>query len=226
VKPIRETDQDDRRPSHLPLIIVIAVVLLIAIGVGLYGLIIHPHDQAQPTPATVTSAASPSASTPTLPSGNPTSMTDPDTFARWVASALFDWDTATMNPATVTDKLMTVADPTGNEAPGLASDIGNYLPDQTTWITLRGYATKQSLQITTVTVPTTWADAKAQATPGELLPGTVAYTISGTRHRDGIWNNQPTTYDAPVTFTEFIACAPSFPECHLLRLSMPDQPLK
>ncbi len=139
---------------------------------------------------------------------------------------LFDWDTATMNPSDVTDKLMALADPTGQESAGLASDIANYLPDQTTWTNLRSKTTTQHLEIDTVTVPGSWADALGQAKPGQMLPGTLAYTVTGTRHRDGAWGDQPVVYTAPITFTMFIACTPTFPECHLLRLSLPDQPLK
>jgi len=220
----RETD-DNRDPLRLPLIIVITVTLLAAVGVGIFGLVIAPHRQAQPAPTTSTGLPSPPESTSSTPNGSPTSMSDPETFARWAASALFDWDTATMNPADVTDKLIVVADPSGDETPGLASDIANYLPDQATWATLRGYATRQWLQIDTVVVPDAWGQAKQQAEPGQILPGTVAYTISGTRHREGVWNTQPTSYTAPATFTLFIVCAPSYPDCHLLRLSLPEQPL-
>lgn len=214
---------DQRHPTRIVWIIVTAVAVLTAVGVGVYGLFFAQHDKPEPTPTTTASTTQPVPK----PTETPTPMTDPERFARWAASALFDWDTATTNRAEAIDRLMAVADPTGEgEGAGLVSDIGNYLPDQATWAKLRTYATRQWLDIETVTVPATWDEAKAQAAPGQLLPGTVAYTITGTRHRDGTWNGQPVTYTAPTAFTLFIACAPSFPECHLLRLSLPDQPLK
>ncbi len=106
------------------------------------------------------------------------------------------------------------------------TDIGNYLPDPATWAKLRTYATRQWLDIETVTVPEAWAAALEQAAPGQILPDTIAYTITGIRHRDGTWNDQPVTYTAPASFTAFVVCAPSYPECHLLRLSLPDEPLE
>jgi hypothetical protein len=140
---------------------------------------------------------------------------------------LFDWDTATMSPSDVAGKLMAVADPAGEgEAAGLASDIGNYLPDAQTWVKLRGCATRQWLDIETAAVPESWGKAVADAAPGQILPGTAAYTVTGTRRREGVWEKEPAAYQDEVSFTVFVACAPSFPECHLLRLSRPDEPLR
>jgi hypothetical protein len=140
---------------------------------------------------------------------------------------LLDWDTATMDPADVTAKLMAAADPSGEgEGAGLASDVANYLPDQATWAKLRGYATRQWIEIESVTVPETWGEAVAGAAPGQILPGTTAHTITGARHREGVWEGQPTSYEGRVAFTVFTTCAPSFPECRLMRLSLPDQPLR
>ncbi len=77
---------------------------------------------------------------------------------------------------------------------------------------------------TRCTTPTKWAEAEAQA-GDELLPGTTALTIHGTRHRSGIWEGEPVSSEHDVAFTVFIVCGPSYPECHLLRLSMLDKPL-
>ena len=220
----RDTNPTNRRPSHI-LLIMMAAMLVAAIGVGVYGLILAPDN----TPESPPSASPPTTTMPppaAPPSSPGSSRKDPEVFARRAATMLFDWDTATMNPSDVTDKLMALADPTGQESAGLASDIANSLPDQTTWTNLRSKTTTQRLEIDTVTVPGSWADVLGQAKPGQMLPGTLAYTVTGTRHRDGTWGDQSVVYTAPITFTMFIACAPTFPECHLLRLSLPDQPLK
>ena len=61
--------------------------------------------------------------------------------------------------------------------PGLASDVAAYLPNRDAWIELRQYATTQHLVIDTSLVPDAWADAVAQAQPGQIAPGTTAVTI-------------------------------------------------
>jgi len=65
-----------------------------------------------------------------------------------------------------------------------------------------------------------------QAQPGQLAEGTVAYTIEGTRHRSGVWNDEPVESAHPVAFTVFIVCKPTYETCHLLRLSELDNPLR
>jgi hypothetical protein len=195
-----------------------------AIGFGVYGLA-HTPD---PTPAapTRTDRPAPTALATSQPSG-PAATTDPERFARWAASALFDWDTATMDPADVTAKLMAAVDPSGEgEGAGLASDVANYLPDQATWARLRGHGTRQWIEIESVEVPDAWGEAVAGAAPGQILPGTTAHTVTATRHREGVWEGEPTSYEGRVAFTVFITCQPSFPECRLMRLSLPDQPLR
>src|SRR5262249_39566717 len=152
--------------------------------------------------------------------------TDPKTYAQAVATALFGWDTASgLTPLDYSAVLLAGADPSGAEANGLASDLRTYLPTQDAWVGLRQYQTKQWLTIDTTVVPDAWAEALAQATPGQILPGTTAYTITGTRHRSGVWNNEAVTSAHPVSFTVFVACRPSFPACHVLRLSQLDNPL-
>lgn len=151
---------------------------------------------------------------------------DPATFARRVALALFAWDSATLvGRADHIEQLVAVADPTGQSTPGLVGDLGNYLPTQDAWIELAQYKTRQWLSIDSVTTPTLWPEAVAQAGPDGLLPGTTAFTIRGVRHRSGVWEGAPVATSHEVAFTVFIVCAPSYPTCHLLRLSLLDKPL-
>ena len=152
---------------------------------------------------------------------------DPETFAQGVASTLFAWDTASgLWPLDYTSAILAVGDPSGDEQAGLASDVAAYLPNRDAWIELRQYATSQHLTIDAAFVPDAWADAVEQAQPGQLASGTVAVTIEGTRHREGVWNGQPVTSQHEVTFTVFVVCAPTYPTCHLLRLSQLDNPLR
>ena len=58
-----------------------------------------------------------------------------------------------------------------------------------------------------------------------LLPGATAYTVTGTRHRTGVWEGQGVTDARPVSFTIFAAC-PDDEDCRLLRLSALDTPLR
>lgn len=150
---------------------------------------------------------------------------DPETFARQVAEALFAWDTSSLITRTDhAEQLIAVADPTGESTPGLASDLNNYLPTPDAWVELARYETRQWLSVDSVTTPSKWAEAEAQA-GDELLPGTTARTIHGTRHRSGVWEGEPVASEHDVAFTIFLVCRPSYPECHLLRLSLLDQPL-
>ena len=150
---------------------------------------------------------------------------DPESFARVVADAIFEWNTATLvGRADHVDQLVAVSDPTGESSSGLVSDLDNYLPTEEAWAELARYETAQWLAIESVVTPTLWDEAEAQA-GNELLPGTTAFTIEGTRHRSGLWENQPVASAHEVAFTVFIVCAPSYAHCRLLRLSMIDDPL-
>ena len=154
-----------------------------------------------------------------------TPVDDPEVFAREVAEALFGWDTASLITRTDhLEQLLAVADPTGESTVALAADLDNYLPTPGAWTDLTRYQTRQWLVITSVTTPSLWSEAEAQA-GGELMPGTTAVTIHGVRYRSGIWENQRVGTSHPVAFTIFIVCAPSHPTCHLLRLSILDEPL-
>ena len=208
------------------------VVVLVLAGVGVYGLLAGPptaNEDAKrgsgPGPA-VTAPSDPApTATPRLPTVR--ASADPETFARNVATALFAWDTASgLWPLDYTSAILTVGDPSGDEQAGLASDVAAYLPTRDAWIELRQYATRQHLTIDTAYVPDAWADAVARAQPGQLAAGTTAVTIEGTRHRAGVWNGQPVTSEHPVAFTVFVVCAPTYPTCHLLRLSQLDNPLR
>lgn len=165
------------------------------------------------------------AATPRLPIVR--ASADPETFARNVATALFAWDTASaFMPLDYTSVVLAVSDPSGAEQAGLASDIATYLPNRDAWIELRHYATAQHLTIDEVIVPDAWDAALEQAQPGQLAEGTIAYTIEGIRHREGVWNDETVTSEHPVAFTVFLVCASTYDTCHLLRLSQLDNPLR
>lgn len=209
----------------------VAVLVLTAIGV--YGLITGPSTSHEPSSdestrpgpvVTVPSDPVPT-QTPRLPMVRPSA--DPETFAGNVATALFSWDTASgFMPLDYTSVILAVGDPSGAEQAGLAADIATYLPSREAWVELRQYATTQRLTIDTIYVPDAWADAVAQAQPGQLADGTIVYTIEGTRHREGVWNDETVTSEHPVAFTVFLVCAPAYDTCHLLRLSQLDNPLR
>lgn len=150
---------------------------------------------------------------------------DPEAFARLVAQALFAWNTGTIiGRADHVEQLLKVGDPTGESTAGLLADLDNYLPTLHAWLELAQYETKQWLVIDSATTPSQWTTAVAQAGDG-LVPGTTAVTIHGVRHRSGVWEGAPVTSAHDVAFTVFVVCGPSYPECHLLRLSMLDKPL-
>ncbi|MFT3861151.1 hypothetical protein [Micropruina sp.] len=225
------TDPKTRR--RLVALIAAGIVLLLLAGVGVYGLLTGPRttsttDPRPEPPPTVTTPPSAGPSTPRLPKvpGVPRSA-DPVAFAEGVASTLFAWDTGLgLWPLDYVSAILAVGDPSGDEQAGLASDISTYLPNRDAWIELRQYATTQHLVLDTSFVPEAWADAVAQAQPGQIAPGATAVTIEGTRQRAGVWNGQPVTSEHPVSFTVFVVCAPTYPTCHLLRLSQLDNPLR
>lgn len=231
MSPVPTEPSNRRRPVAL---IAAGIVLLLLASVGIYGLLTGPRttststDDPRPGPITTTEPPTVPPSTPRAPQvpAVPRSA-DPATFAQGAASTLFAWDTTSgLWPLDYTSAILAVGDPSGDEQAGLASDVAAYLPNRDAWIELRQYATSQHLTIDTAYVPDAWADAVEQAQPGQLAPGTVAITIEGTRHREGVWNGQPVTSQHEVTFTVFVVCAPTYPTCHLLRLSQLDNPLR
>ena len=206
-------------------------ILIILVVIGGYGLIrgfagtpaSETHD---PAPSSSADPLLPPPTTrPKAPSIAPTN--DPELFVRRVAEALFSWDTtAGLVPLDYTAAILEVGDPSGHEQAGLAADIATYLPARDAWVELRKYETTQLIEIDTVVVPDAWNDALAQAKPGQLPPGAIAYTIDGMRHRDGVWNGTAQVVEASNSFTVIIACPPDPDPCYLLRLSQLDNPLR
>ncbi len=231
--PGMKTPAKPRARRRIITLIATVTTVLILVAFGVYGLATGPAptpEGASPAPATVrpTVSASPNASpSPPMPGVPPVRASrDPETFAGNVAHALFTWDTTTgLMPLDYTAALLDVGDPTGTEQAGLAADIATYLPTRQAWTDLRQYATTQSLTIDSIEVPASWGEALGQAHPGQLPEGASAYTIHGTRHRQGVWNGQTTTAERDVSFTVFIACPTGRP-CSLLRLSQLDNPME
>lgn len=221
------TNPDDLRRRRL--IVVGAAIALLLIAFVTYAVLVHrSHPSSAPHGDTTNGSAelTPVYVKPVvteLPALR--SSSDPETFARQVAEAIFAWDTATLITRTDhVEQLVAVADPTGESTPGLVADLDNYLPTQDSWVELTKYETRQWLSIEGVATPSKWAEAEVQA-GDELLPGTTALTIHGARHRSGVWEGEPVTSEHDVAFTIFIVCGPSYPECHVLRLSILDKPL-
>jgi len=221
--------QSARRPRRTLVVVIAALVVAVAlIGIGVYGLIRGPGTT-QATQHGSTGGASSSVTAPATVGGaspSPIPATrDTEEFARRVAAAVFGWDTATgYSPSDYIQQVVDVGDPSGNETPGLAADLADYLPNSAAWAQLRTYQTRQWLTIDTTTVPLTWGQALQQG-KATLLPGTTAYTITGTRHRAGVWDGKSVTTAEQVSFTVFETCRPTYPICRVLRLSQLDKPL-
>lgn len=151
---------------------------------------------------------------------------DPVTYAKAVAAALFDWDTTSgYIPSDYEAPVLADADPSGEETSGLIEDVASYEPTTDQWTQLATMDVAQHLTISSATVPSTWPEALAEA-HGQLRPGTTAITITGTRHRTGVWYGDHASTSEPVSFTVFEACTPAFSRCHTLRLSELNDPLK
>lgn len=222
----------ERRPRRVLAVVIVALIVAAGfIGVGVYGLV-HGSGSgsgdAAPGGPSSTSSPAPTVTAPATPGASPApvaSTSDPEQFARRVAVAVFTWDTATgYGPSDYIQTVIDVADPSGNETPGLAADLADYLPNTAAWAQLRQYETRQWLTIDTTIVPSSWTQALQQG-QATLLPGTRAYTITGTRHRDGVWDGKPVTTAEQVSFTVFETCQPTYPTCRVLRLSQLDTPL-
>lgn len=196
-------------------------VLLLLVGVGIYGLLRGPG---KPEPAQSSESSTPVAPDRTYAPAPIEAESDAEQFARTIATSLFTWDTTIGQDASeFMQPLIDAADP--EEAPGLVSDLRGYYPDQESWAKLRDAHTRQWLTIDALTIPSTWPAVTEQAAPGLIPPGAGAFTVTGTRHRAGIWDGQSVTDAHPVSFTIFIAC-PAGDACRLLRLSAADQPMQ
>jgi hypothetical protein len=212
------------------LLLVAAVALLATVVIGAYGLVRGPGGEASPSLASrspeqalATRSEAPVAD---LHDRSLPHTTDPIAYARAVATSLFDWDTSSgYLPADYTAAVLADADPSGEETPGLLDDVATYLPTTDQWLDLGAMDVVQTIDITSASVPASWPAALAQA-HGQLRPGTTAVTITGSRHRSGVWNGQPAASSYPVSFTVFVACPPAFDRCHVLRLSQLDNPLR
>ncbi|MEU2200594.1 hypothetical protein [Isoptericola sp. NPDC019482] len=214
-------------------VVVLVVVVGLAALVTVVGLLWPQEDAASsaaPAPAAghgpddVVTTATPPSSDADLDPVQPSS--DPVEFARAAAVELLAWDTTQPVPRSAyMERLIAVGDPTGEQTPGLVADLEAYLPSDGAWAHLSQYSTRQWLTITDAVVPETWAHVVATTPADRLAPGTVAVTISGTRHRAGVWEDAPVTDRSAVAFTVFVACEPAYPTCALLRLGAPDNPM-
>lgn len=225
-----KTSPDSRTRRKLIALTVSGAILIALVAVGRYGLLTGSREAPRPEPpaSSPVAPATPSPSDTSRPAAPRIASTnDPELFARRVAAALFTWDTgAGLVPLDYTSAILDVGDPSGHEQAGLAADIASYMPTRDAWVQLREYATTQSIEIDTVDVPDAWADAAAQARPGQVPPGAIAYTIDGVRHRNGVWKDTAETLSVPVSFTLFMACPLDGDPCYLLRLSQLDNPLR
>lgn len=214
-------DVPRRRRGVLIVAIAGGIVFAALVAVGIFGLLRGPSSETSPT-----EAPGPDAITDTddLVPREIIATQDGEKFALAVADRLFSWDTGSDHPLSeYLQPLVNVAD--AEEAPGLAGDARTYLPDEESWQELRTMQVRQWFDVDAVFVPETWETAVAQARPGQLPPGAIAYTIEGTRHRIGTWGTEPAAFRQPVVFTVFLACPPD-EECRLVRLSVLGQPLK
>jgi hypothetical protein len=219
---------------RLIVLIAVAVVVLATVGVGIYGLVRGPgrtatarHGSAGTgTSTSAGSGSSGGASAVTGPVPAVLPQTDnPVIYAKAVAEALFDWSTTTgYAPSDYTSPVLADADPSGEEIAGLVSDVASYEPTTAQWTELATMKVVQHLTITSAKVPSLWPEALAEA-HGQLRAGTTAITITGVRHRTGVWYGQPASTTDPVSFTVFETCSPSWPVCHTLRLSQLNDPL-
>lgn len=225
-------DQQRRRRRLIITLTATGLVIAVLAGIGIYGLITGPRGADDPVGSTPASSTTPV--DPTDPNGQPGEAelpelprtNNPEAYVRAVAEALFDWDTFTLlTPSDHRGVLIEDADPSGTETPGLISDLDSYFPSASTWRDLAEYRTRQHLEIDRVFVPGQWEEAVV-ASGGQITEGTVAYTVEGTRHRDGVWYDDPVESAHAVAFTVFVSCEPVFDRCHLLRLSELDNPLR
>lgn len=206
-----------------------ALIVLATIVVGVYGLLHGPGESTSRGRATTTGGSPERSGSSSMAEQRPAVLPktdDPILYAKAVASALFDWSTTSgYSPADYTAPVLADADPSGEELLGLVEDLASYEPTTAQWTELATMQVLQHLTISSAVVPSLWSEALAQA-HGQLRPGTTAITISGVRHRTGVWYGQPAATSSPVSFTIFEACTLAFSRCHTLRLSQLNNPLQ
>lgn len=205
-------------PRRTRIILLVAASLTVAVvAVALFGLLRGPATR---EPAPTDPPTQPTAPEIIAPSSQPV------TFAERVAAALFDWDTIGSTPEQITDAVMAVAEPGGEDVPGLYADIARYLPTSAQWVQLREYDTSQRLEIDDAFVPESWQTLTATGADG-LPEDAAAVTIDGTRVRTGAWLGETTELRSPVSFTVFLLCDPDEDGgCVVLRLSEPGRSLR
>jgi hypothetical protein len=198
--------------------------LLVLATIGVFGLLRGPANGSELGRPTHAASEAPLVPERTLRPQPVLTTMDPERFARSVARALFNWDTRHPGgPSEWAQVLVDVADV--DEAAAVASDVRSYLPAPEMWQQLSAYGTRQRLEVESVTVPDSWTAALAQAAPGQLPLGASAFTVDGTRLREGTWSNDVVSTTRHVSFTVFLACAGQEP-CTLLRISQLDRPLE
>ena len=214
----------EHRRRLIIVVTVSGVVLLVLLAFGVYGLVRGPaneSDNERPTHEATESSVVPAQ---TLRPQEVLATSDPERFVRSVVRALFTWDTR--HPGGPSDWAQVLVDVTdANEAAAVASDVRGYLPGPGMWQQLSAYGTRQWLVVESITVPDAWATALAQAAPSQLPRGASAFTVDGSRQREGTWGTEVIRTTRHVTFTVFIACRDGEP-CTLLRISQLDRPLQ
>jgi hypothetical protein len=230
MRPPSTTSPPVTAKSFLPRRVIIAitaagVILAALVGVGLYGFIRSPAHPAADAGTARKPAASPSPTTGLQPEAL-IHTGDPVTYAKAIARALFVWNTmSALSPQDYQSVVSEDADPSGMETSALVNDLAAYYPTDAQWQQLQRYKTAESLTFQRAYIPAAWGKSLA-SDPSTVRPGTTAVTIDAVRHRTGSWYRTPASTSDPVSFTVFVACQPTFPRCHILRLSGPNTPLK
>jgi hypothetical protein len=198
-------------------IVVAAVVVagIIAFPVGRPGS--ERATTSEPASTGASESSRPSASAPATPP--PSSVADTaskaEAFTRDIADIVLTWDTVSgPDLTTVRGELLALADPTGEETPGLLADLDVYLPTTASWRYLESLGARQRVDLGQVAVPTGWTSSVA----GEPdLAETYAVNVEGTREREATAAGLTDRTSRPVRFTVFVRCPDDGP-CALLRL--------
>lgn len=223
-----EVDAVNFWARHRRLIVAVLVAVVLLLGIVTARLVNRDNETTTSPPSPEVVHVDPLQQAPTVepPAAPLDQMTDAESFTRRTAELLFEWGTMQFDARReIVETLVPVGDPTGESTPGLVADIETYLPADAAWTELQRYETRQWIEIRDVREPSTWHRVTQQAGDDVIMPGTVALTVRGTRHRTGVWEGRDVTSAHPVAFTVFAICAPTYQQCHLLRLSMLDNPL-